>query len=104
MNTDMYTKCQNFCMMKIKIKWLTVVKIRVWKYNEYISFLKRKDDVFLCQLVNTATSSLADDVHHYIIPQGYYWPIDSIFNKLPVFMRQWEKERAVLYPVEVPPP
>jgi hypothetical protein len=35
---------------------------------------------------------------------GYYWPIDSIFNKLPVFMRQWEKERSVLYPVEVPPP
>jgi hypothetical protein len=25
--------------------------------------------VFLCQQVNTATSSPADDVHHYIIPQ-----------------------------------
>jgi hypothetical protein len=25
--------------------------------------------VFLCQLVNTATSSPADDVHHYVIPQ-----------------------------------
>jgi hypothetical protein len=24
--------------------------------------------LFLCQLVNTATSSLADDVHHYVIP------------------------------------
>jgi hypothetical protein len=30
--------------------------------------------------------------------------MDSIFNKLPVFMNQWEKEKAVLYPVEVPPP
>jgi hypothetical protein len=30
--------------------------------------------------------------------------MDSVFNKLPVFMRQWEKEKAVLYPVEVPPP
>jgi hypothetical protein len=28
--------------------------------------------VFLCQLVNTATSSPADDVHHYVIPQSYY--------------------------------
>jgi hypothetical protein len=37
-------------------------------------------------------------------PESYYWPIDSIFNKLPVFMRQWEKEKAVLYPVEVWPP
>jgi hypothetical protein len=60
--------------------------------------------IFLCQRVNTATSSPAD-VHHYVIPQkllltnGVY-----IFNKLPVFMRQWEKEKAALYPVEVPPP
>jgi hypothetical protein len=23
--------------------------------------------IFLCQLVNTATSSLADDIHHYVI-------------------------------------
>jgi hypothetical protein len=30
--------------------------------------------------------------------------LDSIFNKLPVFMHQWEKEKAVLYPVEFPPP
>jgi hypothetical protein len=37
-------------------------------------------------------------------PKSYYWPIESIFNKLPVFMIQWEKEKAVLYPVEVPPP
>jgi hypothetical protein len=37
-------------------------------------------------------------------PKSYYLPVDSIFNKLPVFMRQWEKEKAVLYPVEVPPP
>jgi hypothetical protein len=36
-------------------------------------------------------------------PQSYYWPIDSIFNKLPLFMRQWKEENAVLYPVEVPP-
>jgi hypothetical protein len=25
--------------------------------------------IFLCQRVNTATSSPADDVHHYVIPQ-----------------------------------
>jgi hypothetical protein len=25
--------------------------------------------IFLCQRVNTATSSPADDVHHYIVPQ-----------------------------------
>jgi hypothetical protein len=38
-------------------------------------------------------------------PKGtHYWPIDSIFNKLPLFMHQWEEENAVLYPVEVPPP
>jgi hypothetical protein len=30
--------------------------------------------------------------------------MDSIFNKLPLFMRQWEEEKAVLYPVEVLPP
>jgi hypothetical protein len=31
---------------------------------------ERMDDtlLFLCQIVNTATSSLADDVHHYVIP------------------------------------
>jgi hypothetical protein len=28
----------------------------------------------------------------------------SIFNELPVFMLRWKKEKAVLYPVEVPPP
>jgi hypothetical protein len=37
-------------------------------------------------------------------PQSYYWPVDSIFNNLPVFVRRWEKEKAVLYPVEVLPP
>jgi hypothetical protein len=56
---------------------------------------------FLCQRLNTATSSSADDVHHYVIPQKL---LDFIFNKLPVFTLQWEKEMAVLYPVEVPPP
>jgi hypothetical protein len=30
--------------------------------------------------------------------------LHSIFNKLPVFKRQWEKEKAALYLVEVPPP
>jgi hypothetical protein len=60
--------------------------------------------IFSNQLVNPATSSPADDVHHYVIPPSYYSPIDSVFNKLPVFMHQWEKEKAVLYPVEVPPP
>jgi hypothetical protein len=57
--------------------------------------------IFLCQRLNTATSSPADDVHHYVIPQTL---LDSIFNKRPVFMCQCEKEKAVLYPVEVPPP
>jgi hypothetical protein len=57
--------------------------------------------IFLCQRLNTATSSPADDVHHYAIPKKLLY---SIFNKLPVFMRQREKEKAVLYPVEVPPP
>jgi hypothetical protein len=57
--------------------------------------------VFLCQRLNTATSSPADDVHYYVIPQKL---LDSIFNKLPVFMRQWGKENVVLYPVEVPSP
>jgi hypothetical protein len=47
-----------------------------------------------------ATSSPADDVCHYVIPQK---SLDSIFNKIPVFMRKWEKEKAVLYPIEVPP-
>jgi hypothetical protein len=54
--------------------------------------------VFFCQRLNTATSSQADDVHNYVIPQNL---LDSIFNKLPVFMRQWEKENTALYPVEV---
>jgi hypothetical protein len=57
--------------------------------------------LFLSQGLNTVISSPADDVHHYVIPQKL---LDSIFNKLPVFMRQLEKEKAVLYPVQVPPP
>jgi uncharacterized protein (DUF2342 family) len=57
--------------------------------------------LFLCQRLNTATSSPADDVHHYVIPQNL---LDFIFKKLAVFMRQWKKEKAVLYLVEVPPP
>jgi hypothetical protein len=51
--------------------------------------------------MNSATWSPVDDVHHYVIPQKL---LDSIFNKLPVFMNQWEKEKAVLYPVEVSAP
>jgi hypothetical protein len=47
-----------------------------------------------------ATSMPADDEHHYVIPQKL---LDSIFNKLAVFMCQWEKQKAVLYLVEVPP-
>jgi hypothetical protein len=39
-----------------------------------------------------ATLLPADDVHHYVIPQKL---LDSIFNKLPVFMCQWEKEKTV---------
>jgi hypothetical protein len=30
--------------------------------------------------------------------------VPEIFNEFPVFMREWEEEKAVLYPVEVPPP
>jgi hypothetical protein len=60
-----------------------------------------KLDLFLCLRVNTATSSPADDVHHYVILKNL---LDSIFNNLPVFMRQWEKEKDVLYPVDVPSP
>jgi hypothetical protein len=56
--------------------------------------------LFVCQRLNTATSLPADDVHHYVIPQKL---LDSVFNKLPVFMLQLEKEKAVLYPVEAPP-
>jgi hypothetical protein len=56
--------------------------------------------VFLCQRLNAATSSPADDVHHYVIPHNL---LDSIFNKLPVFIRQWGKEKGVLYPLQVPP-
>jgi hypothetical protein len=41
------------------------------------------------------------DLHHYAIPQKL---LDSIFNELPVFMHQWGREKAVLYPVEIPPP
>jgi hypothetical protein len=41
--------------------------------------------LFLCQRMNTATSAPADDVHNYVIPQQL---LHSIFNKLPVFMRQ----------------
>jgi hypothetical protein len=48
-----------------------------------------------------AISSPAHDEHHYGILKKL---LDPIFNKLPVFMCQWEKEKAVLYPVEVPPP
>jgi hypothetical protein len=57
--------------------------------------------LFFSQRLNTATSSPADDVHHYGIPQKL---LDSIYNKLLVFMRQGEKENSVLYPVEVPLP
>jgi hypothetical protein len=34
----------------------------VWKGS-------RRGLIFLCQRLNTATSSPADDVHHYVIPQ-----------------------------------
>jgi hypothetical protein len=49
--------------------------------------------IFLCQRLNTATSSPADDVHHYAVPRKL---LDSIFNKLPVFIHQWEKEGCCL--------
>jgi hypothetical protein len=40
--------------------------------------------LFLCQRLYAATSSPADDVYHYVIPQKL---LDSIFNKLSVFIR-----------------
>jgi hypothetical protein len=49
--------------------------------------------VFLCLRLNTATSSPVDDVHHYVISQRL---LDSIFNKLPVFMSQWKKKNCSL--------
>jgi hypothetical protein len=60
--------------------------------------------IFLCQLVNTATSSPDDDVQHYVIPPKLLLTNRFYFQQIPVFMRQWEKEKAVLYPIEVPPP
>jgi hypothetical protein len=36
-----------------------------------------------------------------IIPQNL---LDSIFSKLLLFIRQWEKEKSVPYPVEISPP
>jgi hypothetical protein len=53
--------------------------------------LQKSWRIFLCQQVNRATLSPADDVHHYIIPQKLLLKVDSVFNKLPVFMHQWEK-------------
>jgi hypothetical protein len=46
---------------------------------------------FLCQRLNTATSSPADDVNHYVIHQNL---LDFLLNTLPVFMRQWEKRKG----------
>jgi hypothetical protein len=70
-------------------------------YSQKDERVKPGNLLFLCQRLNTATSSPGDYVHHYVILQKL---LDSIFNKLPVFMRQWEKEKAALYPIEVPPP
>jgi hypothetical protein len=38
--------------------------LNTYVYFKYIVTV----NLFLCQLVNTATSSPADDVHHYVIP------------------------------------
>jgi hypothetical protein len=50
--------------------------------------------IFLYQRLNTATSSPADDVRHYVIPQNV---LDYIFNKLPVFMSQLKKKGCSLF-------
>jgi hypothetical protein len=68
------------------------------QHNDFIVY---RNLLFLYQWLNTATSLPADDAHHYVIPQKL---IDSILNKFPVFIRQWEKEKSLLYPVEFPPP
>jgi hypothetical protein len=60
-----------------------------------------ESQVFLSQLVNTATSSPADDVHHYAIPPKLLLTNRFYFRPTSVFIRQWEKEKAALYPVEV---
>jgi hypothetical protein len=49
------------------------------------------DILVLCQQLNTATSPPADDIHHYVISQKL---LDSIFNKLPLFIRHWEKRKG----------
>jgi hypothetical protein len=50
-------------------------------------------------VVLLVTSSL----DHTSFPQRLIGDIPLSMDR-PVFMRQWEKEKAVLYPVEVPPP
>jgi hypothetical protein len=43
--------------------------------------------IILCQRVNTATSSPANNVHHYVIPQKLLLTNRSYFQQIPVFMR-----------------
>jgi hypothetical protein len=40
---------------------MVIIPVEYWSWSS-------KPSIFLCQLVNTATSSPADDVHHYVIP------------------------------------
>jgi hypothetical protein len=42
----------------------------------------RAEELFLCQLVNTATSSPADDVHHYVIPPKLLLTNRSYFQQI----------------------
>jgi hypothetical protein len=54
--------------------------------------------------VKTAISSPTDDVNFYVIPQELLLTNRFYFQQIPLFMRQWEKEKAALIPVEVSPP
>jgi hypothetical protein len=56
------------------------------------------------QLVNQATSSPADDVHHDVIPSKLLLTNRVYIQQTSGIHAPVEKEKAVLYPVEVPPP
>jgi hypothetical protein len=71
------------------------------RFRNYIAAIT---SVFLRQRVNTATSSPADDLHHYVIPQKLLLTDKFYFQQTSCIHAQWEKEKAAVYPVEVPPP
>jgi hypothetical protein len=60
--------------------------------------------LFLCQRVNTATSSPADDVHQFIIIQKLLLTNRFYFQQTSTIHVPVGKRKGFLYPVEVPPP